>query len=122
MLDRSTDFSILADRGFPIEHLDAGEKAFLEQDAGDFLYVVISGTIEIVTFGKHLEHVGPGGMFGEIALIDDGPRSASALALQDSKVMKIDRAAFLELVRDHPIFSLHVMQAMAQRLRRTTSG
>ncbi len=116
----SLDLAMLSGRNLPVQDLDAGEKIFLEHDLGDCLYIVMSGTIEIVTLGKHLEQVTTGGIFGEVALVDDGARSASAMALEDSKVMQISRAAFLELVHDHPEFALQVMRSMAGRLRRTT--
>ena len=44
------------------------------------MYVVRSGAVDVITFGKVLERIGPGGMFGEMALIDDAPRAAAALA------------------------------------------
>lgn len=115
------EMSLIADQSLPVQHLDAGEKVFLVDDAGDCLYVVISGCVEIITAGRNLEIVEPGGIFGEIALIDQGPRSASALAARDTEVVKIDRAAFLSLVREQPTFALNVMATLAARVRRTSS-
>lgn len=108
----------LAGLDLPTERLDAGQKIFLVNDDGDCLYVVISGCIEIITVGQQLEAVGPGGIFGEIALVDQGCRSASAMAATDSEVIRISRDAFLELLRHQPTFALHVMAALAARLRR----
>ena len=108
----------LSDRGLPVRYLDAGEKVFLAKEDGDCLFVVIAGQIEIITVGQKLELVGPGGIFGEIALIDQGSRSASAMAATESQVFQIDRAAFLDLVSQEPTFAHHVMTALVARMRR----
>ena len=118
MVNSPFDPQQLTGQGLPIERLDAGEKVFLVNDDGDSLFVVLSGSIEIITVGQQLEAVGPGGIFGEIALIDQGARSASAMAATDAEVIRIDRGAFLELLRHQPTFALHVMAALAARLRR----
>ncbi len=120
MLKTAALLELLADRAIPAEGFDAGEKIFLEDDRGDCLYVVRSGLINIVTFGRALENVGPGGIFGEIALVDDGPRSASAMAAVDTEVFSVDRDAFLKLVRAEPAFALDVMRTLATRVRRAT--
>ena len=64
MIEASFDISCLTRRGVPIQHFDAGEKIFLEEDAGDCMYVVQSGNVDVITFGSVLESVGPGGIFG----------------------------------------------------------
>ena len=110
----------LAQRGLPVHKFDAGEPVFFEDDVGDYLYVVVTGAINVITYGQPLEDVGPGGVFGEIALIDDGNRSASAMAAVDSETLRVDRAAFLDLVREQPTFALDVMRTLAARLRRAT--
>jgi CRP-like cAMP-binding protein len=102
----------------PIQHFDAGEKIFLEDDSGGCMYVVQSGKVDVITFGSVLETVGPGGMFGEMALIDDGPRSAAALANEATEAAAIDKAMFVQLVREEPEFALHVMRLLTERIRR----
>lgn len=116
------DLTCLSDRGLPEARFDAGETVFLEDDTGQCMYVVRAGTISIIDYGKVLENIGPGGMFGEMALIDDGCRSASALALEPTDVIRIDRDAFLHLVRDEPRFALAVMRTLADRLRQTKTS
>lgn len=118
MSEQRFDPAQLSDRGLPVRHLDAGEKVFLAKEDGDCLYVVIAGQIEIITVGQKLELVGPGGIFGEIALVDQGSRSASAMAATEAEVFQIDRAAFLNLVSEVPTFALDVMAALAARMRR----
>lgn len=118
MTEAPFDFSCLTRRGVPIQHFDAGEKVFLEEDAGDCMYVVQSGKVDVITFGSALESIGPGGMFGEMALIDDGPRSAAALAGEATEAAVIDKATFLQLVREEPEFALRVMRLLTERIRR----
>ena len=112
------DPKTLSARNAPVRSLEAGEPVFFEHQHGDEMYAVHSGRIDVLTYGKVLEQVGPGGMFGEMALIDDGPRSAAALAAEPSEVFVISRALFLTLVAEDPAFALHVMKVLAQRLRR----
>jgi len=112
------DFSILDRIGAPVRRFDAGEKVFLEEDLGDAMYMVRLGRIDIITYGIVLENIRPGGIFGEMALIDDGPRSAAAMAAEPTEVVTIDKPTFLAVVRDDPKFSLKVMGLLAIRLRR----
>lgn len=105
-------------RNAPVRVIEAGEPVFFEHQQGDEMYAVLSGRIDVLTYGKVLEQVGPGGMFGEMALIDDGPRSAAALAAERSEVAVISRELFLTLIAEDPSFALHVMKVLAQRLRR----
>ena len=118
MIEAPFDFSVLTRRDVPIQNFDAGEKIFLEDDTGECMYVVRSGTVDVITFGSVLETIGPGGMFGEMALIDDGPRSAAALASQPTEVAVIDKAMFLQLVREEPEFALRIMRLLTERVRR----
>jgi len=116
--DQPFDFSILDRLGAPFRHFEAGEKIFLEQDPGNAMYMVRSGRVDVVTYGTILENVRAGGIFGEMALIDDGPRSAAAMAAERTEVVAIDKPTFLAVVRDHPQFALKVMGLLATRLRR----
>jgi CRP-like cAMP-binding protein len=112
------DFSILDRIGAPYQHFDAGQKIFLEEDTGDAMYMVRSGRVDVITYGTVLENIRAGGIFGEMALIDDGPRSAAAMAAEPTEVVAIDKTAFLAVIRDHPQFALTVMSLLATRLRR----
>jgi CRP/FNR family transcriptional regulator, cyclic AMP receptor protein len=114
----SFDFSVLERIGAPFRHFEAGEKVFLEDDAGGAMYMVRSGRIDIISYGVVLENVRTGGIFGEMALIDDGPRSAAAMAAEPTEVVTIDKPSFLKIVRDDPQFALRVMGLLATRLRR----
>lgn len=112
------DFDFLERFKIPLKRYGAGEKIFLEEDPGDYMYLVVEGKVSIVTFGTVLENVGLHGIFGELALIDSSPRSAAALAAEATEVALIDRDTFLELVRHNPAFSLYVMRQLAARIRR----
>ena len=118
MTDTDFDFSMFTRRGIPMRRFDAGERIFLEQDTGTAMYVVRSGAVDVITFGKILEHVGPGGVFGEMALIDDAPRAAAALANVETEVAVIDKPTFLTLIAEEPEFALQIMKLMAERVRR----
>jgi len=118
MTETPFEFDWLTRRDVPFRRFDAGERIFLEDDAGDCLYVVRSGQVDVITFGNVLESVGPGGMFGEMALIDGGPRSAAALAAEATEVAVIDKAMFHALVREEPEFALRIMHVLTERIRR----
>ena len=118
MADSPVDFAFLTRREIPSRRFDAGERIFLEDDRGDCMYVVRTGKVDVITFGAVLESVGPGGIFGEMALIDDGPRSAAALAAEPTEVTVIDKAMFHTLIRQEPEFALKIMQLLTERIRR----
>jgi CRP-like cAMP-binding protein len=120
--DTDFDFSMFTRRGIPMRRFDAGERIFLEQDTGTAMYVVRSGAVDVITFGKILERVGPGGVFGEMALIDDAPRAAAALANVETEVAVIDKPTFLTLIAEEPEFALQIMKLMAERVRRKTGA
>lgn len=122
MREEPLDFNHLAERGAPYRHFDAGEKVFLEDDLGSCLYYVRSGRIDIVSYGMVLENVEPGGIFGEMAMIDSGPRSAAAIAVEAAELVEIDRPLFLAILREKPEFALSVMQLLVDRIRRMNSN
>lgn len=96
----------------------AGQTLFAEGEPRDFLYAVVAGEVEIRIDGEVVEVAGSGSLVGELALIDEGPRSTSVVALTDVVVVPIDRERFLFLVQQTPFFALEVMQILAERLRR----
>jgi len=104
--------------------LRGGEWVFAEGDTGEELFFVHSGCIEIVQIvddGENiLEELGPGEHFGEVALIDELPRAASARAVADSILLSIGRSRMREVVHDHPDIAFAMMAALSRRLRATT--
>ena len=114
------DLAAIFDREDYVRSYSAGAAIFAEGDPGQEMHVVIEGSVDIVTEGKVLERIGRGGIFGEMALIDDSPRSASAVAGSDCRIAAINKRQFIYLVQETPSFSLQVMREMADRLRRRT--
>jgi CRP/FNR family transcriptional regulator, cyclic AMP receptor protein len=110
------DFSLLANAG-DARSFTAGEAIFRQGDPATELFVVESGTIEIRLGDRVIDTVSGHGIFGEMALIDGGIRSATAVASTDVRVVPVDEQQFLFLVRHTPYFALNVMRVMAQRLR-----
>ena len=118
MNDATFDFEELARGGVPMMSFESGQKVFLQDDPGDFMYIVRSGQVNIITYGTVLENVGANGIFGEMALIDDSPRSAAAIAAETTVVAQIDKAAFVRMVQAEPEIALYVMSLLATRIRR----
>jgi CRP-like cAMP-binding protein len=104
--------------GVPTRNFAKGKTIFKEGDPGDEFFVVVRGQVEIRSGDRHFETLGPDGIFGEMALIDDSPRSATAVALSDVTVAPIKENQFLFLVKNTPFFALSVMRVLAYRLRR----
>ena len=100
----------------------AGETVFLEGDAGEHAYIVDSGEIRI-SRSHHsgetltLTHLKRGDLFGELALIDWQPRSASAVAVSDSELMTLDRTTFQAQWRANPEHCQHLFRVFSARMR-----
>ena len=102
--------------------LQSGDLIFREGDPGDVMFSVLEGNVELSRNGAVVEDVGPGGILGEMALIDAAPRSATAAARTAVRVVPVDQRQFTYLVQEHPTFALQVMTVMAERLRRANNG
>jgi CRP-like cAMP-binding protein len=99
-----------------------GEVIFEEGSPGKEMYIVRTGTVLLRRGDRTLEEVGPGGVIGEMALIDSSPRSARAVAGVDCSVTIMNEYTLLELVKKVPGLSLEIMRIMAGRLRRVTAS
>ncbi len=82
------------------------------------MYAVLDGKVDIVIHDQVVETVEAGGVFGEMALIEEKARNATALVKADVKLVSIDRRRFLFLVQQNPFFAIQLMTVMAERLRR----
>lgn len=118
MTDPAAFNELLARHELPTRRFLAGETLFLKGDEPAAMYVVKSGLVHLLSFGRILEDVGPGGMLGEMAIIDEAPRSAAAMAGADTEVIVIDRPAFVKVIRSEPELALEVMRQLAARIRR----
>jgi CRP/FNR family transcriptional regulator, cyclic AMP receptor protein len=99
----------------------SGHSLFREGEAGDTMFVVIEGAVEVSRDGQVIETIGAGEIIGELALIDTGPRSASATTATPSRLVCVGKEEFTFLVQEHPTFALQVMTVMAERLRRANT-
>jgi CRP-like cAMP-binding protein len=100
------------------QSFEAGQIIFKEGDAGEVMFAVCEGRVDVIVGGTTVETVEEGGILGEMALIDAGTRSATAVAATAAKLVTVDRSQFTFLVQEHPTFALEVMKIMAERLRR----
>jgi CRP/FNR family transcriptional regulator, cyclic AMP receptor protein len=112
---------LLAER-VEIVHFKADEWVFQFGDPGAAMYIVRSGEVELSVKTKtgekmFLERPGPGDFFGEISLLDEGPRTASARAVADVEAIQIDRGDLDELFRLKPAAALDLLAATGRRLR-----
>ncbi len=101
---------------------EKGKLIMVAGQAGALMYVVIEGRVAISIRGAVVEMVGPGGIFGEMALIDQSPRAANAVADTDCALLGINRGVFLNLVKSEPTFGISLLAAMAERLRNTAAS
>ena len=97
---------------------EAGEAIFNAYDMGAEMYVVIEGEVELTIDSRVIETLGPGEPFGEMALIDQAPRTATAVAKTRCKLAVIPEKRFLFMVQTTPHFALQIMKVMADRLRK----
>src|SRR5450432_2660713 len=101
-----------------------GEMIFSYGDPGDSLYVIKSGEVEVFfkdDTGERivLETAGKGDFFGELSLLDSGPRTASVVVTQDLEALRVDRRDLDHLLRLHPEAALELLTAMGRRMRVT---
>jgi CRP-like cAMP-binding protein len=95
----------------------AGDVIFSTGDSGDVMYAVQEGEVDLRVGDAVVETVGEGGILGEMAIIDKGPRSATAVARTDCKLVPIDERRFEFLTQQTPNFALSVLRVMVRRLR-----
>ncbi|MGD1083212.1 MAG: cyclic nucleotide-binding domain-containing protein [Verrucomicrobiota bacterium] len=96
----------------------AGDMIFAQGQPGDVMYIVKEGEVEIRLGDQILDTIGPEGFFGEMALIDDAPRSASAVAKTHCKLSAVNQKRFLFMVQQTPFFAIRLLKAMSARIRR----
>jgi len=101
-----------------------GGVLFKEGDSGEHVYVIVEGKLKLGTSsgdGREnlLSILGPGEMFGELSLFDPGPRTATATAVTDSRLLSLSNDKVIGWVTQHPQVSLQLLGRLAQRLRRS---
>jgi len=102
------------------------EVVFTENNPGKEMFIVRSGKINLYKERQDgrilLATVHPGEFFGEMSLVDNSPRSATAIAAEDTQLIVLDEPKFLYLLHHQPEFALVVMQKLCETLRRVTDG
>jgi CRP/FNR family cyclic AMP-dependent transcriptional regulator len=104
------------------KRLDAGETLFLKGDPGDALYAVRRGQIRIGTGSSSgrrltLNLLGPGDVFGEVALLDGCPRTADAVAVEPTELYTVLRRDFFDLLTKRPTVSIRIIELLCERIR-----
>ena len=100
-----------------IVSLKPGQFLFFENDEGDALYIVRSGTLRVMRGDTIFETLKAGSIVGEMAIIDERRRSASVIAGTHAELLKLNEDKFLSLIASKPQFALLVMRVMSRRLR-----
>ena len=90
---------------------------FKEGQVGTLMYVVKTGRVGIAIGGEIVEVAGPGATFGEMAVVDQSPRTARAGAIEYTELLAIDRATLLVLIKGNPAFAMALLRAVSERLR-----
>jgi len=111
------DFTILDRPDVPVRAIAAGGNIVVEGSVGTEMFLLRKGQAEVRVNGETVEAIDAGGIFGEMALIDQSPRGATVTAVADCEVIPIDERLFIVLVQRSPYFGLEVMRTLAGRLR-----
>lgn len=107
--------------------INKGAILFKEGDSGEHVYVIVEGKLKLGTSsgdGREnlLSILGPGEMFGELSLFDPGPRTSTATAVTDARLLSLSHAKLIPWLRENPDVSLQLLARLAQRLRRTNEA
>jgi CRP-like cAMP-binding protein len=107
--------------------INKGAFLFKEGDSGEHVYVIVEGKLKLGTSsgdGREnlLSILGPGEMFGELSLFDPGPRTSTATAVTDVKLLSLGHEKLIPWLRENPEVSLQLLARLAQRLRRTNEA
>ena len=106
-----------SDNAAAVLTFEPGRIIFNEGDAADYFFVIAQGEVELLVGDRVVATECEGGMFGEMALISETVRSATARAKVECRLDAIDHAGFLSLIKKSPEFALHVMRVMTDRIR-----
>jgi CRP/FNR family cyclic AMP-dependent transcriptional regulator len=99
------------------EAREQGEEIFAEGEAGDALYLVLDGKVRVHRGDRMIAELGERECFGEMAILDASPRSATVTALKDTNLLKISREDFQEIMSEKPEIALGIIKVLSHRLR-----
>lgn len=114
-----TDEATIKHRKEYTRYYRKNDTIFLKGDLGNCMYVVLKGQVEIqIDDDITVDVIHPGGMFGEMGIIESAPRAAKAVANAETALLVIDEAHFLDLVQETPFFALKVLRTVTMRTKR----
>jgi CRP-like cAMP-binding protein len=119
-LMQDASFGVLTGNNVETRLFKAGSIIFHQGDAASEMFVIKSGAVRIQLGNRTLSELPTESIFGEMALIDNEPRSATAVAITDVELVPVSEKQFLFMVGQTPYFALKVMRVLAQRLRATS--
>ncbi len=102
------------------ETVPEGKTIIRKGDIGDFMYIIGSGRVRIHDGDQIITYLGENDEFGELALLDSEPRSASVTAVEETYLLRLDQTTFYELISNYPDVLRGIIQMLSQRLRDTT--
>jgi CRP/FNR family transcriptional regulator, cyclic AMP receptor protein len=117
---QDTSFGVLTGNDVETRFFKAGTIIFHRGDAASEMFVIKSGQVRIQLGNRTLTELSADSIFGEMALIDNEPRSATAVAITDVELVPVSEQQFLFMVGQTPYFALKVMRVLAHRLRVTS--
>jgi CRP-like cAMP-binding protein len=95
----------------------AGDQVFSEGEPGDALYLVVEGAVKVHQGDRQVAQLGPSDVFGEMAVLDSEPRTATVTTLKDAVLLKIARDDFRDVLQERPDIGMGVIKVLSRRLR-----
>jgi CRP-like cAMP-binding protein len=100
---------------FPQSH-----EIVIEGSPGDFCCIIVEGAADVIKDGSRIARLGPGDLFGEMAILDPGPRSATVRTVTEVVAIRVQRDEFIKVATADPRVALRILEVLARRLRETT--
>ncbi len=97
-----------------------GHEIVAEGTPGDFCCIIVEGTADVIKDGSRIAQLGPGDLFGEMAILDPALRSATVRTVTDVVAIRVQRDEFIKVVTADPRVALRILEVLARRLRETT--
>src|SRR5689334_2962868 len=116
-MEDDDDFLALFRHETAVTTLIPGQLLFAKGQPGQQMFIVKSGELQIGEGNVVFETVKAGGILGEMAMVDDSPRSASVRAVTECELIPVDKRRFLTMLQQTPFFAIRVMRVLARRLR-----
>jgi CRP/FNR family cyclic AMP-dependent transcriptional regulator len=111
------NFSILDRSDVPVRSFAAGSDVVVDGTPASEMFLLRKGRVRVHKNGQVFGEIDEGGIFGEMALIDQAPRAATVTAIDECEVVPIDERLFIKLVQKSPYFGIEVMRTLVGRLR-----